>query len=109
MPILGRGTVQYNPSPYTGAKLSIQEYDFNIERITGKDNFIADSFSRFCHFPNKEDESNDDCDMSEYVMGMLDDFDIPRDKLHLRGASTPDRNFCRVVSCVVVVHKPVRA
>ena len=29
-------------------KLAIQHYDFDIEHIAGKDNIIADAFSRFC-------------------------------------------------------------
>ena len=68
-------------------KLPIQEYDFGIEHIAGKDNLIADSFSRFCHFPAKEEEFEYDCDMSEHIMGTLDDFDIPRDKYRIIAAS----------------------
>ena len=32
-------------------KLAIQHYDFDIEHIAGKDNIIADAFSRFCAKP----------------------------------------------------------
>ena len=32
-------------------KLAIQHYDFDIEHIAGKDNIIADAFSRFCTKP----------------------------------------------------------
>jgi hypothetical protein len=63
-------------------KLAIQEYNFDIEHIQGSKNVIADIFSRFCHFPNKEatsKESNDDSE-TEYVMGLLDEFNLPHDK-----------------------------
>jgi transposase InsO family protein len=40
-------------------KLAIQEYDFDIIHIPGKDNIVADGFSRFCLFPEDEDFDND--------------------------------------------------
>jgi len=45
-------------------------------------NVVADIFSRFCHFPNKETTSKECYDDSEaeYVMGLLDEFDLPHDK-----------------------------
>ena len=41
-------------------KLAIQEYDFDIEHIAGKKNFVTDGFSRFCQFPTKEEETPED-------------------------------------------------
>jgi len=32
-------------------KLAVQEYDFDIEHIPGKDNIVADGLSRYCEFP----------------------------------------------------------
>jgi len=67
-------------------KLAIQEYDFDIEHIAGKENFIADSFSRFCNFPSKETEIEKEIDSTDYISGMIDEFDIPRDKYRIIAA-----------------------
>ena len=40
-------------------KLAIQEYDFDIEHIAGKNNPVADGLSRFCQFPTREEEEQD--------------------------------------------------
>ena len=37
-------------------KLAIQEYDFDIIHIPGKDNIVADGLSRFCSFPHDTEE-----------------------------------------------------
>ena len=60
-------------------KLAIQEYDFDIEHIAGKKNFVTDGFSRFCQFPTKEEETPEDLnvDRSDNVMGLLDKFNLP--------------------------------
>ena len=50
-------------------KLAIQNYNFHTEHIPGKDNFIADSFSRLV--PNET--------IAEEVL-LIDDFKIPDDK-----------------------------
>ena len=34
-------------------KLEIQEYDFDIEHIAGKNNPVADGLSRDCQFPTR--------------------------------------------------------
>jgi len=63
-------------------KLAIQEYDFNIEHIAGKLNLVADSLSRFCQFPvnqEEEEQNKPNSDMTDYVMGILDEFIIPHD------------------------------
>ena len=61
-------------------KLAIQEYDFDIEHIAGKNNPVADGLSRFCQFPTREEEEQDlSIDMTEYVMGIIDEFEIPHD------------------------------
>ena len=65
-------------------KLAIQEYNFDIEHIAGVTNIVADSFSRFCNFPIKEEETTED--MCDYVMGLLDEFEIPRDKFKIIAA-----------------------
>ena len=31
-------------------KFIVQEYDFDVEHIAGKDNIVADGLSRFCEF-----------------------------------------------------------
>lgn len=41
-------------------KLLLQEYDFLIEHIAGKDNVIADAFSRLCLLTEDEDEVDED-------------------------------------------------
>ena len=38
-------------------KLAIQEYDFDIEHIPGKDNIVADGLSRYCEFPTEFQEN----------------------------------------------------
>ena len=63
-------------------KLAIQEYDFEIEHIPGKTNIAADGFSRFCQFPTKELKNKNEeeqTDMTDYVMGIIDEFVIPHD------------------------------
>ena len=63
-------------------KLAIQEYDFDIEHIPGKTNIAADGFSRFCQFPTKELQSKNEeeqADMTDHVMGIIDEFVIPHD------------------------------
>ena len=65
-------------------KLAIQEYNFDIEHIAGVTNTVADSFSRFCNFPTKEKKITED--MSDNVLGLLDEFEIPRDKFKIIAA-----------------------
>ena len=40
---------------------------------------MADGFSRFCQFPTKEEETPEDLnvDRTDYVMGLLDEFNLP--------------------------------
>jgi len=56
-------------------KLLIQQYNFDIEHIPGKDNIVADCMSRLC--PLDKDEKDPD-----YVCLTMD-FQIPRDKYKL--------------------------
>jgi hypothetical protein len=53
-------------------KLLIQQYNFDIEHIPGKDNIVADCMSRLC--PLDKDEKDPD-----YVC-LANDFKIPKDK-----------------------------
>ena len=55
-------------------KLLIQEYDFQTEYIPGPENFVADALSRIVPFEETEEE-----------LFLLDQFEIPRDKLRLIG------------------------
>ena len=52
-------------------KLAIQEFDFSLEHIIGKDNIIADVFSRLC--PTVGEEL---CSLEESIY-LLDEFRIP--------------------------------
>jgi hypothetical protein len=51
-------------------KLIIQEYDFDVEHIAGKDNIVADGLSRFCEFP---DELKDSL-LTLFTMDILEEF-----------------------------------
>jgi hypothetical protein len=51
-------------------KLIIQEYDFDVEHIAGKDNVVADGLSRFCEFPEELKDSL----LTLFTMDILEEF-----------------------------------
>jgi len=55
-------------------KLAIQEYDFDIEHIPGKQNIVADVFSRLIPIDEETDPE---------IICLLDEFKIPKDKYKL--------------------------
>ena len=38
---------------------TFQEFEFGVEHVPGKDNFVADAFSRLCTLEFKEDDDFD--------------------------------------------------
>jgi len=63
-------------------KMFLLEFMCDIEHIPGKTNIIADGFSRFVHFPEKEEKKNierEDIDFSETILaGLIDPFELPQ-------------------------------
>ena len=63
-------------------KMFLLEFMCDIEHIPGKTNIIADGFSRFVHFPEKDVENyieREDIDLLEtFLAGLIDPFESPQ-------------------------------
>ena len=44
---------------------TFQEYEFEVEHVPGKDNFVADAFSRLCTLEFREDDDFDELTREE--------------------------------------------
>ena len=56
-------------------KLLIQQYNFDIEHIPGKDNIVANGMSRFCPMDSSETDPD--------ILCLAADFTIPKDKYRI--------------------------